>query len=49
VPEILRSGDHAAIASWRKRQAESRTLARRPDLIPGPARAKESEAKNKPE
>jgi len=49
VPEILRSGDHAAIASWRKRQAESRTLARRPDLIPGPARATESEAKNKPE
>lgn len=33
VPEVLRSGDHAAIAAWRKRQAESRTRARRPDLI----------------
>jgi tRNA (guanine37-N1)-methyltransferase len=33
VPEVLRSGDHAAIAAWRKRQSEARTLARRPDLI----------------
>lgn len=34
VPEILRSGDHGAIAAWRRKQAESRTIARRPDLIP---------------
>lgn len=33
VPEILRSGDHARIARWRRAQALARTLARRPDLI----------------
>lgn len=33
VPEILRSGDHAAIAAWRKAEAEKRTLERRPDLL----------------
>ena len=33
VPEILRSGDHARIARWRRAQALHRTLARRPDLI----------------
>ena len=33
VPEILRSGDHARIARWRRAQALRRTLARRPDLI----------------
>ena len=33
VPEVLRSGDHAAIARWRRAQALARTLARRPDLI----------------
>jgi len=33
VPEILRSGDHARIASWRRAQAIERTAARRPDLI----------------
>ncbi len=32
VPEVLRSGDHAAIARWRREQAEARTAARRPDL-----------------
>ncbi len=32
VPEILRSGDHAAIAAWRRSQSEARTLERRPDL-----------------
>ena len=52
VPEVLRSGDHAAIAAWRKRQSLSRTLARRPDLIDGAARADDSEtseAKERPE
>ena len=32
VPEILLSGDHGAIAKWRKEQARLRTAARRPDL-----------------
>ncbi len=33
VPEILRSGDHGAVARWRRAQALARTLAQRPDLI----------------
>ena len=33
VPEILRSGDHARIARWRRAQALRRTMERRPDLI----------------
>jgi len=33
VPEVLRSGDHARIARWRRAQSLARTLARRPDLI----------------
>lgn len=33
VPEVLRSGDHAKIASWRHAQALWRTLQQRPDLI----------------
>jgi len=33
VPAVLRSGDHAAIARWRRRQALLRTRARRPDLL----------------
>ena len=32
VPEVLRSGDHAAIEAWRQAQREERTQARRPDL-----------------
>jgi tRNA (guanine37-N1)-methyltransferase len=32
IPEVLRSGDHAKIAAWRKRQAEADTRSRRPDL-----------------
>ncbi len=32
VPEVLLSGDHAAIAAWRRAQAEALTRARRPDL-----------------
>ena len=34
VPHVLRSGDHAAIARWRREQAERRTRERRPDLLP---------------
>jgi tRNA (guanine37-N1)-methyltransferase len=33
IPEVLRSGDHAKIAAWRKAQAEADTRLRRPDLI----------------
>jgi tRNA (guanine37-N1)-methyltransferase len=33
VPEILLSGHHAAIAGWRKREAERRTRQNRPDLL----------------
>ena len=33
VPEILRSGDHARIADWRRAQAVARTVRDRPDLI----------------
>ena len=33
VPEVLLSGDHAKIATWRLEQMRSRTRARRPDLL----------------
>jgi tRNA (guanine37-N1)-methyltransferase len=33
VPEVLRSGDHARIARWRRAQALVRTLRHRPDLL----------------
>ena len=33
IPEVLRSGDHAKIAAWRKQRAEEDTRLRRPDLI----------------
>jgi tRNA (guanine37-N1)-methyltransferase len=33
VPDVLRSGDHAAIARWRRDQALIRTFHRRPDLL----------------
>jgi tRNA (guanine37-N1)-methyltransferase len=32
IPEVLRSGDHAKIAAWRKSMAEADTRLRRPDL-----------------
>ncbi len=33
VPEVLRSGDHAAIRRWREDEARRRTQVRRPDLL----------------
>lgn len=33
VPAVLLSGDHAAIAKWRRKQALGRTWLRRPDLL----------------
>jgi tRNA (guanine37-N1)-methyltransferase len=35
VPDVLKSGDHAAIERWREREARRRTLERRPDLLHG--------------
>ena len=35
VPEELLTGNHAAIAAWRRQQSEKRTAERRPDLLPG--------------
>ena len=32
IPEVLRSGDHARIAAWRKARSEEDTRSRRPDL-----------------
>lgn len=32
VPEVLVSGDHGKVASWRREQAEKLTQSRRPDL-----------------
>ena len=32
IPQVLRSGDHAKIAAWRKQKAEDDTRLRRPDL-----------------
>ncbi|MCU1587469.1 MAG: tRNA (Guanine37-N1)-methyltransferase [Frankiales bacterium] len=34
VPEVLMSGDHAAIARWRREQSLRRTAERRPELLP---------------
>ena len=36
VPEVLRSGDHAAVAAWRRSQSLLRTARLRPDLIRAP-------------
>ncbi|MBA2497623.1 MAG: tRNA (guanosine(37)-N1)-methyltransferase TrmD [Acidimicrobiia bacterium] len=33
VPDVLRSGDHARVAAWRRAAALARTVERRPDLI----------------
>ncbi|HFD92373.1 MAG TPA: tRNA (guanosine(37)-N1)-methyltransferase TrmD [Gammaproteobacteria bacterium] len=35
VPEVLLSGDHAAIERWREKQALGRTWLKRPDLLEG--------------
>jgi len=34
VPDVLLSGNHAVIASWRREQQFERTRRRRPDLLP---------------
>lgn len=35
VPQVLLSGDHGAIARWRRQQSLRRTAERRPDLLAG--------------
>ncbi|MEM9427559.1 MAG: tRNA (guanosine(37)-N1)-methyltransferase TrmD [Pseudomonadota bacterium] len=35
IPEVLTSGDHKAVADWRRAEAEKLTAARRPDLLEG--------------
>lgn len=37
VPPVLLSGDHGAVARWRRKQALGRTWLRRPDLLEGRA------------
>jgi tRNA (guanine37-N1)-methyltransferase len=39
VPDVLRGGDHAAIAAWRRNESERVTRHRRPDLIRSQPRA----------
>lgn len=42
VPAVLLSGDHGAVARWRKDQSRQRTAVRRPDLLADPAPPVES-------
>ncbi len=35
IPSVLLSGDHAAIARWKRKMAEELTRSRRPDLLAG--------------
>ena len=44
VPAVLRSGDHAAIARWRRQQALGRTWLRRPELLDEAALSKADRA-----
>jgi len=44
VPEVLLSGDHAAIARWRAERAREITRERRPDLLVKPSQSKEDES-----
>jgi tRNA (guanine37-N1)-methyltransferase len=34
VPAVLQSGNHAAVAAWRREQSLDRTARNRPDLLP---------------
>jgi len=44
VPEVLLSGDHQAIARWRRQQSLRRTWERRPDLLERAALSDEDRA-----
>jgi tRNA (guanine37-N1)-methyltransferase len=41
IPAALKSGNHAGITKWRRREALKRTLERRPDLLEGRRLSKE--------
>jgi len=43
VPAVLKSGDHKAIAQWRRKQAIGRTFQRRPDLLKNNALSNDDE------
>jgi tRNA (guanine37-N1)-methyltransferase len=43
VPAVLRSGDHARVARWRRAQSLRRTIERRPDLIDRPLSPEEAQ------
>lgn len=43
VPEVLLSGNHAAIARWRRKESLRRTLLRRPELLAGAGLGPEDE------
>jgi tRNA (guanine37-N1)-methyltransferase len=44
VPDVLRSGNHAAVATWRRRQALLTTWQRRPELLQGASLSVEDRA-----
>jgi tRNA (guanine37-N1)-methyltransferase len=44
VPEVLSSGDHAAIRRWRRERALEKTLRNRPDLLEGADLSREDRA-----
>ncbi|MCB5411120.1 tRNA (guanosine(37)-N1)-methyltransferase TrmD [Pseudogemmobacter faecipullorum] len=44
IPPVLASGNHAAIAKWRRQQSEEITAARRPDLIAAKQRKEAGDA-----
>jgi tRNA (guanine37-N1)-methyltransferase len=46
VPEVLRSGNHGAIAKWRREQAIQRTLQARPELLASAELTEEERARH---
>jgi tRNA (guanine37-N1)-methyltransferase len=46
VPEVLRSGNHGAIARWRRDRAIERTRQVRPDLLAGAELTEEERARH---
>jgi tRNA (guanine37-N1)-methyltransferase len=49
IPEVLISGDHGKVAAWRRKEAESLTEARRPDLWTSYRAGRDSRKKSPPE
>lgn len=46
VPDVLLSGNHAEIETWRSQQSKERTLARRPDLLEEQAGGRKAPGRN---